>query len=103
SFSLTLCDLSPFPTRRSSDLREYVLPYSTEILEHVAGVVPRIHFGVGTGELLPAMAEAGSEVMGVDYRVRMDEAAERIHAVVHRSEEHTSELQSRFDLVCRLL
>ena len=62
------------------DYREYVLPYSTEILEHVAGVVPRIHFGVGTGELLPAMAEAGSEVMGVDYRVRMDEAAERIHA-----------------------
>src|SRR5699024_5324167 len=62
------------------DYREYVLPYSTEILEHVAGVVPRIHFGVGTGELLPAMAEAGSEVRGVDYRVRMDEAAERIHA-----------------------
>src|SRR5699024_7561422 len=62
------------------DYREYVLPHSTEILEHVAGVVPRIHFGVGAGELLPAMAEAGSEVMGVDYRVSMDEAAERIHA-----------------------
>ncbi|MDN6272703.1 MAG: uroporphyrinogen decarboxylase [Corynebacterium casei] len=62
------------------DYRNFVLPYSTQILKHVEGGVRRIHFGVGTGELLPAMAEAGSEVMGVDYRVRMDEAAERIHA-----------------------
>src|SRR5699024_10479103 len=62
------------------DYRKYVLPYSTQILDHVQGVVPRIHFGVGTGELLPAMAEAGSEVMGVDYRLRRDEPAERSHA-----------------------
>ena len=62
------------------DYREYVLPYSTQILKHVEGVIPRIHFGVGTGELLSAMTEAGSEVMGVDYRVRMDDAAQRIHA-----------------------
>ena len=44
--------------------------------------IPRIHFGVGTGELLPAMSEAGSEVMGVDYRVPMDAAAERVSARV---------------------
>mgnify|MGYP002651729389 CR=1 FL=1 len=62
------------------DYREFVLPYSREIL---AGVnIPRIHFGVGTGELLPAMSEAGSEVMGVDYRVPMDAAAERVGARV---------------------
>ncbi|WKE56683.1 uroporphyrinogen decarboxylase [Corynebacterium tuberculostearicum] len=62
------------------DYREFVLPYSREIL---AGVeIPRIHFGVGTGELLPAMSEAGSEVMGVDYRVPMDAAAERVSARV---------------------
>src|SRR5699024_10202873 len=60
------------------DYRKYVLPYSTQILDHVQGVVPRIHFGVGTGELLPAMAEAGSEVLGAAYRVRMSEAADRI-------------------------
>ncbi|MDU2587036.1 MAG: uroporphyrinogen decarboxylase [Corynebacterium sp.] len=49
----------------------------------LAGVeIPRIHFGVGTGELLPAMSEAGSEVMGVDYRVPMDAAAERVSARV---------------------
>src|SRR5699024_4388200 len=43
-------------------------------------LVPLMRLGVVAGSLLPAMADAGSEVMGVDYRVRMDEAAERIHA-----------------------
>ncbi|APT91827.1 uroporphyrinogen decarboxylase [Corynebacterium phocae] len=60
------------------DYREFVLPYSTQILESVAGKIPRIHFGVGTGELLTAMSEAGSEVMGVDYRVSMADAAKRV-------------------------
>ena len=59
------------------DYREFVLPYSTEILESVAGEIPRIHFGVATGELLGAMSEAGSEVMGVDWRVPLDTAATR--------------------------
>ena len=59
------------------DYREFVLPYSTEILESVAGEIPRIHFGVTTGELLGAMSEAGSEVMGVDWRVPLDAAATR--------------------------
>lgn len=58
------------------DYRRFVLPYSTEILESVAEV-PRIHFGVGTAELLTAMSEAGSEVMGVDWRTPLDQAATR--------------------------
>lgn len=62
------------------DYREFVLPYSQEILASVD--IPRIHFGVGTGELLPAMSEAGSEVMGVDYRVAMDTAAQRVNSRV---------------------
>ncbi|MBI8989976.1 uroporphyrinogen decarboxylase [Corynebacterium meridianum] len=62
------------------DYRDHVLPYSTEILASIAGEIPRIHFGVTTGELLGSMAEAGSEVMGVDWRVPLDEAARRIHA-----------------------
>jgi len=61
-----------------ADYREFVLPYSTQILESVAGEVPRIHFGVTTGELLGAMSEAGSEVMGVDWRVPLDSAAARL-------------------------
>ncbi|MBK4142178.1 uroporphyrinogen decarboxylase [Corynebacterium macginleyi] len=62
------------------DYREFVLPYSQEILASVD--IPRIHFGVGTSELLPAMSEAGSEVMGVDYRVTMDAAARRVSSRV---------------------
>jgi uroporphyrinogen decarboxylase len=60
------------------DYREYVLPHSTEVLQTVADAgVPRIHFGVGTGELLGAMADAGADVVGVDWRVPLDEAARR--------------------------
>ncbi|MBK4139204.1 uroporphyrinogen decarboxylase [Corynebacterium macginleyi] len=62
------------------DYREFVLPYSQEILASID--IPRIHFGVGTSELLPAMSEAGSEVMGVDYRVTMDAAARRVSSRV---------------------
>jgi uroporphyrinogen decarboxylase len=40
--------------------------------------VPRIHFGVGTGELLSAMAATGPEVVGVDFRVPLDVAAARV-------------------------
>lgn len=63
------------------DYREFVLPYSTEILESVKDI-PRIHFGVGTGEILGAMSEAGSEVMGIDWRVPLDVAAKRVQAKV---------------------
>lgn len=63
-----------------ADYRRHVLPYSTEILAAVAGEIPRIHFGVATGELLGAMSEAGSEVMGVDWRVPLDRAATRLAA-----------------------
>jgi len=60
------------------DYREYVLPHSARVLRDLADAgVPRIHFGVGTGELLGAMAEAGADVVGVDWRVPLDEAARR--------------------------
>jgi len=65
------------------DYREYVLPYSTEIFAAIAGAdIPRIHFGVGTGELLGAMSQAGADVTGVDWRVPLDVAARRIHHAV---------------------
>jgi uroporphyrinogen decarboxylase len=60
------------------DYREFVLPHSARVLGGLADAgVPRIHFGVGTGELLGAMAEAGADVVGVDWRVPLDEGARR--------------------------
>lgn len=61
------------------DYREFVLPHSVEVLSGLADAgVPRIHFGVGTGELLGAMGEAGADVVGVDWRIPLDEATRRI-------------------------
>ncbi|MEY9932862.1 uroporphyrinogen decarboxylase [Catenulispora sp. GP43] len=61
------------------DYERYVMPHSAKVLAAVADLgVPRIHFGVGTGELLPLMAAAGADVVGVDWRVPLDEASRRI-------------------------
>ena len=63
------------------DYRSAVLPHSRRIFDAMAGLgVPRIHFGVGTGELLRMMGEAGADVVGVDWRVGLDEAARRVEA-----------------------
>ena len=62
-----------------ADYRELVLPHSARVLTAVADAgVPRIHFGVGTGELLGAMGEAGADVVGVDWRIPLDVAAQRV-------------------------
>lgn len=65
------------------DYREFVGPYSKQIFDAVRPYgVPMIHFGVGTGELLGDMAIAGPDVVGVDWRVPMDLAAERVTAAL---------------------
>ena len=62
-----------------ADYTRYVQHHSAAALSAVADLdVPRIHFGVGTGELLGAMGEAGAEVVGVDFRVPLDEANARL-------------------------
>lgn len=62
-----------------ADYTRYVLPHSAKVLAGVADTgVPRIHFGVGTGELLAAMHQAGADVIGVDWRVPLDEAVARV-------------------------
>jgi uroporphyrinogen decarboxylase len=61
-----------------ADYEQFVLPHSRAVLEPLAGLVPRIHFGVGTGELLAAMRGAGADVVGVDWRLPLDEAARRL-------------------------
>nr|WP_237330826.1 uroporphyrinogen decarboxylase [Streptomyces sp. BA2] len=62
-----------------ADYRRSVMPASQKVFDAVSSYgVPRIHFGVGTGELLGLMGEAGADVMGVDWRVPMDEAVRRV-------------------------
>jgi uroporphyrinogen decarboxylase len=58
------------------DYEDFVASYSSRILEAVD--VPTIHFGTGTAHLLEAMAETGGSVIGLDWRVRIDEAWERV-------------------------
>jgi uroporphyrinogen decarboxylase len=63
----------------AADYARYAQPYSARVLQRVADRgVPRIHFGVGTGELLGRMGAAGAEVVGVDWRVPLAEASRRI-------------------------
>jgi len=62
-----------------ADYRRFVLPATCKVFAGLADLgVPRIHFGVGTGELLALMAGAGAEVVGVDWRVPLDEARRRV-------------------------
>jgi uroporphyrinogen decarboxylase len=63
-----------------ADYRRFVLPHSAAVLQGLGPIVPRIHFGVGTGHLLRAMAEAGADVVGVDWRTPLDEAARLVEA-----------------------
>ncbi len=62
-----------------SDYRARVLRHSSAVFESIADLgVPRIHFGVCTGEILTDMASADVEVVGVDWRVPLDRAATRV-------------------------
>ena len=61
------------------DYREFTLPHTRQILQTVQQVgVPIIHFGTGTATLLESMTEAGGSVIGVDWRIPLDEAWARI-------------------------
>ena len=56
-----------------ADYERHVLPWSTQVLGRIGATgVPRIHFGVGTGEILDLMGQAGADVVGVDWRVPLE-------------------------------
>ena len=57
-----------------SDYNEFVAPWSARIL--AASDVPTIHFGTGASTLLPALAAAGGDVIGLDWRIALDEGWE---------------------------
>src|SRR5699024_12257875 len=91
-------DLSSFPTRRSSDLQCFI------------GIQPAVVPASGNDIGEDATKHAGVHQPGIHaltsgravYMCRVAHE-QKAPATVMRSEEHTSELQSRFDLVCRLL
>jgi uroporphyrinogen decarboxylase len=57
-----------------ADYREYVFPYSSQVLRAAeAEDVPVIHFGTGTATLLELMKAAGGTVIGLDWRVPLDQ------------------------------
>jgi uroporphyrinogen decarboxylase len=65
------------------DYVQHVAPASARALSHIADLpVPKVHFGVGTGELLVAMRDVGADVVGVDWRVPLDTAVRRLGASV---------------------
>jgi uroporphyrinogen decarboxylase len=58
-----------------ADYREFAFPHSKYIFDALAGAaVPTLHFGVGTSAILPDMNDAGGDVIGVDWRLPLDEA-----------------------------
>ena len=60
------------------DYREYVLPHTRNVIAGVTPGIPVIHFGTGTSALLELMREAGGDVIGLDWRVRLDEGWQRV-------------------------
>ena len=60
------------------DYREYVLPHTRDVIHGVQPGTPVIHFGTGNSALLELMKEAGGTVIGLDWRVRLDEGWSRI-------------------------
>lgn len=64
--------LSPY------DYREYVLPHTREVIRNIEPGTPVLHFGTGTATLLELMREAGGDVIGLDWRVQLDEEWRRL-------------------------
>jgi uroporphyrinogen decarboxylase len=56
------------------DYRRFVLPYAKQIIDGITPGIPVIHFATGNPALLPLLAQAGGSVVGIDWRVRLDDA-----------------------------
>ena len=62
----------------AGDYREFALPHTRRVFEAIGTRVPTIHFGTGTATILEDLREAGGDVIGVDWRIPIDEAWTRI-------------------------
>jgi uroporphyrinogen decarboxylase len=60
------------------DYRQYVLPHTQSVIQNLTPGTPVIHFGTGTAALLELMREAGGDVIGLDWRVDLRDAWQRL-------------------------
>jgi uroporphyrinogen decarboxylase len=60
------------------DYRQFVLPYTRELIRGITPGVPVIHFGTDTAMLLEGMRDAGGHIIGLDFRVELDQAWARL-------------------------
>jgi uroporphyrinogen decarboxylase len=60
------------------DYRQYVKPHMRTLIQGITPGVPVIHFGTGTATLLRDQAEAGGDVIGLDWRVELDQGWETV-------------------------
>ncbi|HET7404888.1 MAG TPA: uroporphyrinogen decarboxylase [Candidatus Bathyarchaeia archaeon] len=82
------------------DYQEFVLPYTKKIFDQLSSTgVPRIHFGVGNAGILKIMKEAGGEVMGVDWRMPINEAWDQIGNMAVQGNLEPAVLLGQWDLV----
>ncbi|HSE25881.1 MAG TPA: uroporphyrinogen decarboxylase [Pyrinomonadaceae bacterium] len=61
-----------------SDYREFVLPHTRHVIQNIKPGTAVIHFGTGTSSLLELMREAGGDVIGLDWRIELDEGWRRV-------------------------
>jgi uroporphyrinogen decarboxylase len=79
--------VAPASARALSHVRDLAYPDPERASDALSSTpvernVPIVHFGVGTGELLRAMHDIGTDVVGVDYRMPLDEASRRLGNIV---------------------
>jgi uroporphyrinogen decarboxylase len=60
------------------DYREFVLPHTQKVFQELSPDIPRIHFATGTSGILELMLEAGGDVLGIDWRIELGDAWERM-------------------------
>jgi uroporphyrinogen decarboxylase len=65
-------------TLSPGDYREFALPHTKRIFQSIGGRVPTIHFGTGTAAILEDLRDAGGDVIGLDWRIPLDVAWQRI-------------------------
>jgi uroporphyrinogen decarboxylase len=65
-------------TLSPQDYREFVLPHSQKVFQELSPEIPRIHFATGTSGILESMQEAGGDIIGIDWRVDLGDAWERL-------------------------